>query len=70
MDMTNILTSPWPRSLADFVVACLAWDPKKRPTSTQCLQHEFFRDVEKYLPIRDPIPSNPSPSYHSFADPF
>src|SRR5579871_4344612 len=60
MDMTNILTPPWPKSLAEFVVWCLAWDPKKRPTSIQCLQHEYFRDVEKYLPIREPIPSPPS----------
>src|SRR5215475_1519412 len=57
MDMTTILTSPWPKSLSDFVVACLSWDPKRRPTSVQCMNHEYFRDVERYLPIRDPLPS-------------
>ena len=57
MDMTTILTSPWPKSLSEFVVACLSWDPKRRPTSTQCVNHEYFREVERYLPIRDPVPS-------------
>lgn len=56
MEMTTILTAPWPRSLSDFVVACLAWDPKKRPNSVQCLNHEYFRDVERYLPVRELIP--------------
>src|SRR5947207_1448340 len=55
--MTTILTSPWPKSLSEFVVACLSWDPKRRPTSTQCLNHEYFREVERYLPIRDHLPS-------------
>jgi len=56
MEMTTILTAPWPRSLSDFVVACLAWDPKKRPNSVQCLTHEYFREVERYLPVRELIP--------------
>jgi serine/threonine protein kinase len=60
MEMTTILTAPWPRSLSDFVVACLAWDPKKRPNSVQCLNHEYFRDVERYLPVRELIPGIPS----------
>jgi serine/threonine protein kinase len=56
MDMTTILTPPWPKSLSDFVVACLSWDPKKRPTSTQCLNHEYFKEVERYLPQREQPP--------------
>jgi meiosis induction protein kinase IME2/SME1 len=56
MDMTTILTPPWPKCLSEFVVACLSWDPKKRPTSTQCLNHEYFKDVERFLPQRDPVP--------------
>lgn len=55
--MTTILTSPWPRSLSDWVVWCLAWDPKRRPTSSQCMAHEYFKDVERYLPLREPLPS-------------
>jgi serine/threonine protein kinase len=55
MDMTTILTAPWPKCLSEFVVACLSWDPKKRPTSTQCLNHEYFKEVERYLPLREPV---------------
>jgi serine/threonine protein kinase len=61
MDMTTILTPPWPKSLSEFVVACLSWDPRKRPTSVQCLNHEYFKDVERYLPLREMMPGN-SPS--------
>lgn len=59
MEMTTILTAPWPKSLSDFVVACLSWDPKRRPNSTQCLNHEYFRDVERYLPVRELMPGTP-----------
>jgi serine/threonine protein kinase len=64
MDMTTILTPPWPRSLSDFVVACLSWDPRKRPTSVQCLNHEYFKEVERYLPLREMMPSI-TPTYTS-----
>jgi meiosis induction protein kinase IME2/SME1 len=35
----------WPASLSDFVTWCLLWDPKARPTSTQALAHDFFKDA-------------------------
>jgi serine/threonine protein kinase len=60
MDMTTILTPPWPRSLSEFVVACLSWDPRKRPTSVQCLNHEYFKEVERYLPLREMMPGKSS----------
>jgi meiosis induction protein kinase IME2/SME1 len=44
--LDTILRPPqWPASLSDFVTWCLLWDPKARPTSTQALAHEFFRDA-------------------------
>ncbi|KAF2667652.1 kinase-like protein [Microthyrium microscopicum] len=44
--LDTILVQPtWPASLSDFVTWCLMWDPKNRPTSTQALAHEFFRDA-------------------------
>jgi meiosis induction protein kinase IME2/SME1 len=44
--LDTILRVPqWPQSLSDFVTWCLLWDPKARPTSTQALNHEFFRDA-------------------------
>jgi meiosis induction protein kinase IME2/SME1 len=44
--LDTILRQPtWPASLCHFVTWCLMWDPKTRPTSTQALQHEYFRDA-------------------------
>lgn len=44
--LDTILVQPtWPAALSDFVTWCLMWDPKNRPTSTQALQHEYFRDA-------------------------
>jgi meiosis induction protein kinase IME2/SME1 len=44
--LDTILRQPtWPASLSHFVTWCLMWDPKNRPTSTQALQHEYFRDA-------------------------
>jgi meiosis induction protein kinase IME2/SME1 len=44
--LDTILRQPtWPASLSHFVTWCLMWDPKSRPTSTQALQHEYFRDA-------------------------
>jgi meiosis induction protein kinase IME2/SME1 len=42
---TILRTPTWPASLSHFVTWCLMWDPKSRPTSTQALQHEYFRDA-------------------------
>jgi meiosis induction protein kinase IME2/SME1 len=44
--LDTILRQPtWPAALSHFVTWCLMWDPKNRPTSTQALQHEYFRDA-------------------------
>lgn len=44
--MESILQpSQWPTSLSNFVTACLMWDPKNRPTSSQALNHEYFMDA-------------------------
>jgi meiosis induction protein kinase IME2/SME1 len=44
--LDTILRPPqWPTALSDFVTWCLLWDPKARPTSTQALAHEFFKDA-------------------------
>ncbi|KAK2758274.1 hypothetical protein FQN54_004119 [Arachnomyces sp. PD_36] len=44
--MESILQpSQWPTSLSNFVTACLMWDPKNRPTSTQAMNHEYFLDA-------------------------
>ncbi|KIW01307.1 uncharacterized protein PV09_07343 [Verruconis gallopava] len=44
--LDTILRPPqWPQSLSDFVTWCLLWDPKARPTSSQALNHEYFRDA-------------------------
>ncbi|KAL5454301.1 hypothetical protein PMIN06_005002 [Paraphaeosphaeria minitans] len=49
--LDTILQAPqWPSSLAQFVTACLMWDPRGRPTSTQALAHEYFQDA--FDPIR------------------
>jgi meiosis induction protein kinase IME2/SME1 len=44
--LDTILRQPtWPASLSHFVTWCLMWDPKNRPTSSQALQHEYFRNA-------------------------
>jgi meiosis induction protein kinase IME2/SME1 len=44
--LDTILRAPqWPASLSEFVTWCLMWDPKSRPTSTQALAHDYFRDA-------------------------
>lgn len=44
--MDTILQTPqWPASLSHFVTWCLMWDPKARPTSAECLAHEYFADA-------------------------
>lgn len=44
--MESILQQPqWPASLSQFVIWCLMWDPKNRPTSMQALNHEYFADA-------------------------
>src|ERR1700761_1483995 len=44
--LDTILRAPqWPASLSDFVTWCLMWDPKTRPTSSQALAHDYFRDA-------------------------
>lgn len=44
--MDTILQAPqWPADFSQFVTWCLLWDPKNRPTSTQALAHEYFRDA-------------------------
>lgn len=49
--LDTILQAPqWPASLSNFVTACLLWDPRGRPTSTQALAHEYFQDA--FDPIR------------------
>jgi meiosis induction protein kinase IME2/SME1 len=51
--LDTILRQPqWPASLAEFVTWCLMWDPKVRPTSTQALQHDYFRDAVDPLQVR------------------
>lgn len=48
--LDTILRAPqWPQSLSDFVTWCLLWDPKQRPTSSQALNHEYFRDAHDPL---------------------
>jgi meiosis induction protein kinase IME2/SME1 len=55
--LDTILRHPtWPASLAEFVTWCLLWDPKLRPTSTQALQHDYFRDAV------DPLLTRPKSS--------
>ena len=44
--LDTLLRPPqWPASLSDFVTWCLMWDPKNRPTSTQALAHDYFKDA-------------------------
>ena len=44
--LERILRAPqWPVGLSNFVTWCLMWDPQRRPTSTQALQHEYFADA-------------------------
>lgn len=44
--MDTILQAPqWPPALSSFVTWCLMWDPKNRPTSSQALDHDYFRDA-------------------------
>lgn len=48
--MDTILPAPqWPPSLRLFVTQCLLWDPKARPTTAECLQHEYFQDAHDPL---------------------
>lgn len=48
--MDTILPAPqWPPSLRSFVTQCLLWDPKARPTTAECLQHEYFQDAHDPL---------------------
>ena len=42
---TILRTPQWPLGLSNFVTWCLMWDPQRRPTSTQALQHEYFADA-------------------------
>lgn len=44
--METILQPPqWPSALSEFVTWCLMWDPQRRPTSKQALEHEYFADA-------------------------
>lgn len=44
--METILQPPqWPTALSDFVTWCLMWDPQRRPTTKQALEHEYFIDA-------------------------
>lgn len=48
--MEAILPAPqWPPSLRKFVTQCLLWDPNNRPTTSECLQHEYFHDAHDPL---------------------
>lgn len=48
--MDAILPAPqWPPTLRDFVTQCLLWDPKSRPTTAECLQHDYFQDAHDPL---------------------
>ncbi|KAF2447818.1 kinase-like protein [Karstenula rhodostoma CBS 690.94] len=49
---TILQTPQWPASLANFVTACLMWDPRGRPTSTQALAHEYFQDAVDPLRLK------------------
>lgn len=42
--LETLLPAPqWPPEFASFVTWCLLWDPAARPTSSQALNHEYFR---------------------------
>jgi len=44
--LDTILRPPqWPASLSNFATWCLMWDPKSRPTSSQALAHDYFKDT-------------------------
>lgn len=40
----------FPHELCHFITWCLAWDPQRRPTATQSLQHNYF--VDAFDPLR------------------
>jgi len=45
-NLNTILCEPeWPASLCDLITWCLMWDPKNRPTSEECLKHDYFIDA-------------------------
>ena len=51
--METILQPPtWPAALSQFVTWCLMWDPKKRPTSAQAMNHEYFVDAVDPLRVK------------------
>ncbi|KAI9799294.1 MAG: hypothetical protein M1833_004172 [Piccolia ochrophora] len=55
----TILQAPqWPASLSSVITWCLLWDPRHRPTATQVLNHEYFRDAV------DPLRPKSSASRH------
>jgi len=68
----TILPSPWPSSLAALIGLCLMWDPRARPTTTQCLEHDYFRDLGRLPSPANSVKRSPSPLFSRRAslDPF
>lgn len=66
--LSKIITNACPEAI-DLMTAMCAWDPNKRPTAVQCLQHPYFSiGVRPSLPLAGSPPSGerPSASSHTF----
>jgi protein kinase len=44
-DLSTLITNASPLAI-DLMMKMLAFDPNKRPTAAQCLQHEYFKDYQ------------------------
>lgn len=63
--MSKILTNACPEAI-DLVTALCAWDPNKRPTAVQCLQHPYYQvGIPRPLPAPAPAPLLERPSSYS-----
>lgn len=54
--LSKIITNACPEAI-DLMTAMCAWDPNKRPSAVQCLQHPYFS-----IGVRPALPMSGSPS--------
>jgi len=60
--LSKIVTGASPEAL-DLLQMMLAWDPNKRPTAVQCLQHPYFSlGLKPMMPLGEPGGGEPLPT--------
>lgn len=67
--LNKIITNASPEAI-DMITALCSWDPAKRPTAVQCLQHPYFSvGVRPAIPVAAPSPLLERPSSYSNGPP-